>query len=79
MQDLKKYHYWYWFAFPAFISQTETLLSPVQTLAEVFSEKQVALQFPVSFYGWSNALFEQDCKIIYVAFISLIIVMFVYK
>ena len=44
LQDLKKYHYYYWFAFPALKEVTDvTHTKPVQTLAERFTEQQVSL------------------------------------
>ncbi len=41
-QDLKKYIYYYWFAFPTFLVPTSfNLLNPVQTIGERFSTDEV--------------------------------------
>ena len=40
-QDLKRYRYWFWFGFPAFLSHSEKLDKPVQNVADVWSEEQV--------------------------------------
>ncbi|XP_064488409.1 ubiquitin-like modifier-activating enzyme ATG7 [Ornithodoros turicata] len=40
--DIKKYHYYYWFAFPAVCYPGQTLLSePIKQLSDVFTDKQM--------------------------------------
>ncbi|KAF2363455.1 THIF-type NAD/FAD binding fold [Trinorchestia longiramus] len=39
--DLKKYRYLYWFAFPAYISHKETLVTPVTTLQDEWTQQQI--------------------------------------
>ncbi|XP_018008071.1 ubiquitin-like modifier-activating enzyme ATG7 isoform X2 [Hyalella azteca] len=41
--DLKKYHYIYWFAFPAFISHKETIEEPIKTLEEYWTKEQMEI------------------------------------
>nr|QVX20062.1 ATG7 [Eriocheir sinensis] len=40
--DLKKYHYYYWFAFPAFTFPKVMYTKPPQTLSEAFTPKEVS-------------------------------------
>lgn len=40
--DLKKYRYLYWFAFPVYTGYSETLVEPVQSLADLWTEEQTS-------------------------------------
>nr|CAD7423255.1 unnamed protein product [Timema monikensis] len=41
--DLKKYHFYYWFAFPAVKSVPTTYINKPQNISEVFSQRQLSL------------------------------------
>lgn len=45
VQDLKKYHFYYWFAFPCVCPAADfTLNGPPQTLTDKYSSEQVTFQ-----------------------------------